>query len=65
MDRCLFRNSIKIVSVAYIIGRLLNGIGGKMYIDFASDWPAYLFMLVFVIFFVYIIIRGNSKKDAD
>jgi hypothetical protein len=51
----------------YIIGRLLNGIGGGggMYIDFASDWPAYLFMSVFVIFFVYIIIRGNSKKDAD
>ncbi len=39
--------------------------GGEMYIDFASDWPAYLFMSVFVIFFAYIIIRGNSKKDPD
>ncbi|WP_269763532.1 hypothetical protein [Candidatus Endomicrobiellum trichonymphae] len=38
---------------------------GKMYIDFASDWPAYLFMAVFIIFFAYIIIKGNSKKDAD
>jgi hypothetical protein len=39
--------------------------GRKMYVDFASDWPAYLFMLVFIIFFVYIVIRGNSKKNAD
>jgi hypothetical protein len=35
-----------------------------MYIDFASDWPAYLFMAAFVVFFVYIIIKGNSKKDG-
>jgi hypothetical protein len=34
-----------------------------MYIDFASNWPAYIFMALFVVFFVYIIIKGNSKKD--
>ncbi len=28
MDRCLFTNSIEIVSIVYIISRLLNGIGG-------------------------------------
>jgi hypothetical protein len=32
-----------------------------MYIDFASDWPAYLFMLTFIVFFVYIIVA--TKKD--
>jgi hypothetical protein len=37
----------------------------KMYVDFASDWPAYLFMVVFIIFFAYIVIRGNFKKDID
>ncbi len=36
-----------------------------MYVDLASDWPAYLFIAVFIIFFAYIVIRGNSKKDAD
>jgi hypothetical protein len=36
-----------------------------MYINFASDWPVYLFMGVFVVFFAYIVIKGNSKKDGD
>jgi hypothetical protein len=52
---------------AYCCQTAENVVGGgrKMYVDFASDWPAYLFVAVFIIFFVYIIIRGNSKKDAD
>jgi hypothetical protein len=33
-----------------------------MYIDFSSDWPAYLFMALFVVFFAYIIVRGNSSS---
>jgi hypothetical protein len=36
-----------------------------MYIDFASDWPAYLFMLMFIVFFAYIIVvtkKDNSNK---
>jgi hypothetical protein len=32
-----------------------------MYIDLVSDWPAYMFMALFVFFFVYIIIKGNVK----
>jgi hypothetical protein len=36
----------------------------KMYIDFISDWPAYLFMALFIIFFIYLIIKGNSKTNA-
>jgi integral membrane sensor domain MASE1 len=35
-----------------------------MYIDFASDWSAYLFMALFVIFFVYVIVKGNSKQES-
>jgi hypothetical protein len=42
----------------------LSNSGGKMYINFASDWPAYLFMMLFAFLFVYIIIKGNSKKDV-
>ncbi|MDR2425831.1 MAG: hypothetical protein LBD46_01375 [Endomicrobium sp.] len=32
-----------------------------MYIDFASDWPAYFFMAIFLGFIVYVIIKGHSK----
>jgi hypothetical protein len=32
-----------------------------MYIDFVLDWPAYMFMALFVFLFVYIIIKGNAK----
>jgi hypothetical protein len=35
-----------------------------MYIDFASDWPAYLFMLIFVVFFAYVIV-ATKKDDSD
>lgn len=35
-----------------------------MYIDFASDWPAYIFMVGFVFFVAYIIIKGNSKEEV-
>jgi hypothetical protein len=39
---------------------------GHMYIDFASDWPAYLFMALFIFFFAYIVIRGKkSSVSAD
>jgi hypothetical protein len=30
--------------------------------NFVSDWPVYIFMVSFVIFFVYIIIMKNAKK---
>lgn len=36
-----------------------------MYIDFASDWPAYLFMAAFIIFVTYVIIKGNSKEEVQ
>ena len=36
-----------------------------MYINFLSDWPAYLFMLLFVVFFVYIIARGEHKQKQE
>ncbi|MCA6070969.1 MAG: hypothetical protein LE168_01045 [Endomicrobium sp.] len=36
-----------------------------MYIDFLSDWPAYLFMLLFVVFFVYIIAKGQHKQKQE
>lgn len=32
-----------------------------MYIDFASDWPAYFFMLVFFAFIIYVIAKGHVK----
>jgi hypothetical protein len=34
-------------------------------INFASDWPAYVFMILFIIFFVYIIANGNSKQNIE
>jgi len=34
-----------------------------MYIDFVSDWPAYLFMVVFVVVILYIVIK-QSRKSA-
>jgi hypothetical protein len=34
-----------------------------MYIDFASDWPAYVFMVIFVFLIAYIIVKGNAKSD--
>lgn len=34
-----------------------------MYIDFASDWPAYVFMVLFIVFVAYVIIKGNSKEE--
>jgi hypothetical protein len=36
-----------------------------MYVNFAADWPAYVFMALFIIFFVYIIARGSSKQDTE
>jgi cbb3-type cytochrome oxidase subunit 3 len=38
-----------------------------MYIDFISDWPAYLFMLLFIFFFAYIIIiaRKSSRTVTE
>jgi len=35
-----------------------------MYTDFLSDWPAYLFIVLFLVLFAYIFIKGNSKKDT-
>ncbi|MCL1971986.1 MAG: hypothetical protein FWG57_03225 [Endomicrobia bacterium] len=34
-----------------------------MYIDFASDWPAYFFMAAFLAFIVYVIIKGHPKVE--
>jgi cbb3-type cytochrome oxidase subunit 3 len=38
-----------------------------MYIDFISDGPAYLFMLLFIFFFAYIIIiaRKSSRTGTE
>jgi hypothetical protein len=37
-----------------------------MYIDFASDWPAYLFMVLFIFFFAYIVvIAGKSSVSGN
>jgi SNF family Na+-dependent transporter len=36
-----------------------------MYIDFASDWPAYFFMAIFLAFIVYVIVKGHSKGIED
>ncbi|AKL98098.1 hypothetical protein [Endomicrobium proavitum] len=35
-----------------------------MYIDFAGDWPAYVSMAVFVLFMVYVIIKGHAKEET-
>jgi hypothetical protein len=36
-----------------------------MYVDFASDWPAYLFMVIFVVFFAYIIVVTKKSDSFD
>ncbi|MCL2390904.1 MAG: hypothetical protein FWD54_05175 [Endomicrobia bacterium] len=36
-----------------------------MYINFASDWPAYIFMAAFVVFMVYVIVKGHGKEDVS
>ena len=36
-----------------------------MYIDFVSDWPAYFFMALFVVFTVYVIIKGRPKHEGN
>ncbi|MDR1195745.1 MAG: hypothetical protein LBL00_04615 [Endomicrobium sp.] len=36
-----------------------------MYIDFASDWPAYFFMAAFLVFIVYVVIKGHPKAVED
>lgn len=36
-----------------------------MYIDLASDWPAYVFIAVFLVFIVYVIIKGHPKAVED
>ncbi|MCL2144392.1 MAG: hypothetical protein FWH43_02705 [Endomicrobia bacterium] len=36
-----------------------------MYIDFASDWPAYFFMAVFVVFLAYVMVKGRAKVVED
>jgi hypothetical protein len=35
-----------------------------MIIDFMSDWPAYVFMAIFIFFVTYVIIKGNSGAPA-
>jgi hypothetical protein len=35
-----------------------------MHFDFASDYPAYLFMAIFIIFLIAIVIKSN-KADAE
>jgi hypothetical protein len=35
-------------------------------INFISDdWPAYIFMMLFVVFYMYVIFKGNSKKNIE
>lgn len=34
-----------------------------MYIDFASDWPAYIFIVAFIVFFIYVLVKGNAKNN--
>ncbi|MDR1695042.1 MAG: hypothetical protein LBR69_00180 [Endomicrobium sp.] len=34
-----------------------------MYINFASDWPAYIFMAAFAVFMAYVIIKGRGKEE--
>ena len=34
-----------------------------MYINFASDWPAYVFMAAFLVFMIYVITKGHGKED--
>ena len=36
-----------------------------MYIDIASDWPAYIFIAAFIVFMVYVIVKGNAKEVKD
>ena len=36
-----------------------------MYIDFASDWPAYIFMAAFLVALVYVIVKGHPKHEHD
>jgi len=35
-----------------------------MHFDLTSDWPAYLAMVVFIVFMVYVIIKGNAKEET-
>ncbi|MDR1940943.1 MAG: hypothetical protein LBQ47_01275 [Endomicrobium sp.] len=30
-----------------------------MYIDFVSDWPAYIFMVFFAAFVCFVVVSGN------
>lgn len=34
-----------------------------MYIDFAADWPAYVFMVAFIAFFIFVVIKGNATEE--
>jgi len=34
-----------------------------MYFNFIADWPAYVFIAIFIIFVAYVIIKGNSGGD--
>ena len=36
-----------------------------MYIDIASDWPAYVFMAAFIVFMVYVIVKGHPKEVKE
>ncbi|MCL2485650.1 MAG: hypothetical protein FWF00_06775 [Endomicrobia bacterium] len=36
-----------------------------MYINFASDWPAYIFMAAFLWFMTYVIMKGRSQEDVS
>jgi hypothetical protein len=35
-----------------------------MYFDLASDWPAYIFIAIFIAFVAYVIVNGNSGGGA-
>jgi hypothetical protein len=37
----------------------------NMYIDFASEWPAYLFMVLFIFFFAYIVIIARKSNESS
>ena len=34
-----------------------------MFIDLSSDYPAYIFMVIFAVFVAFVIIKGNSKTQ--
>ena len=42
----------------------MRTLGEKMYFDFFADWPAYVFIVIFIGFVAYVIVKGNSGGDV-